>query len=32
MSYIHKGVRVTFENEADGKKEVFQHEEGLSTS
>ena len=30
VSYIHKGVRVTFENEADGTKEVFQHEEGLS--
>src|SRR5215208_3746191 len=23
VSYIHKGVRVTFENEADGSKEVF---------
>ena len=30
VSYIHKGVRVTFENEANGAKEVFQHEEGLS--
>jgi DNA gyrase subunit B/topoisomerase-4 subunit B len=30
VSYIHKGVRVTFENEADATKEVFQHEEGLS--
>jgi DNA gyrase subunit B len=29
VSYIHKGVRVTFENEADKTKEVFQHEEGL---
>ncbi len=29
VSYIHKGVRVTFENEAGGTKEVFQHEEGL---
>jgi DNA gyrase subunit B len=29
VSYIHKGVRVTFENEADGKKEVFEHQEGL---
>jgi DNA topoisomerase IV B subunit len=29
VSYIHKGVRVTFENEADGTKEVFQHDEGL---
>ncbi|MBI4266525.1 MAG: type IIA DNA topoisomerase subunit B [Acidobacteria bacterium] len=30
VSYIHKGVRVTFENEADRTKEVFQHEEGLA--
>jgi DNA gyrase subunit B len=30
VSYIHKGVKVTFENEADGTKAVFQHEEGLS--
>jgi DNA gyrase subunit B/topoisomerase-4 subunit B len=30
VSYIHKGVRVTFENEADGGKQVFQHTEGLS--
>jgi DNA gyrase subunit B len=30
VSYIHKGVRVTFENEADGSREVFQHQEGLS--
>ena len=30
VSYLHKGVRVTFENEAEGKKEVFQHQEGLS--
>jgi DNA gyrase subunit B len=29
-SYIHKGVRVTFENEVEKKKEVFQHEEGLA--
>ena len=29
VSYIHKGVRVTFENEAEGTREVFQHEEGL---
>jgi DNA gyrase subunit B len=29
VSYIHKGVRVTFENEAAGTKEVFQHDEGL---
>jgi DNA gyrase subunit B len=30
VSYIHKGIRVTFENEADSTKEVFHHEEGLS--
>jgi DNA gyrase subunit B len=30
ISYIHKGVKVTFENEADDTKEVFHHEEGLS--
>ena len=30
VSYIHKGVKVTFENEAAGTKEVFQHQEGLS--
>jgi DNA gyrase subunit B/topoisomerase-4 subunit B len=30
VSYVHKGVRVTFDNEVDGKKEVFQHEEGLA--
>jgi DNA topoisomerase IV B subunit len=30
VSYIHKGVRVSFDNEVDGKKEVFQHEEGLA--
>ncbi len=30
VSYIHKGVRVTFENEAEDTKEVFQHQEGLS--
>src|SRR6188474_3301287 len=29
VSYIHKGVRVTFENEAGGTKDVFQHQEGL---
>jgi DNA gyrase subunit B len=29
-SYIHKGVRVTFDNEVEKKKEVFQHEEGLT--
>ena len=30
VSYIHKGVRVTFENEAEKTKHVFQHEEGLA--
>jgi len=30
ISYIHKGVKVTFENEADDTKDVFHHEEGLS--
>src|SRR5574341_1196377 len=30
VSYIHKGVKVAFENEANGEKVVFQHEEGLT--
>ena len=30
VSYIHKGVRVVFENEVDRQKEVFLHEEGLA--
>ena len=30
VSYIHKGVRVTFDNEVENKKEVFQHDEGLA--
>jgi DNA gyrase subunit B/topoisomerase-4 subunit B len=30
VSYIHKGVHVTFENEVDRTKEVFHHKEGLS--
>ena len=30
VSYIHKGVRVTFENEAEGQKDVFQHQEGIA--
>jgi DNA gyrase subunit B/topoisomerase-4 subunit B len=30
VSYIHKCVKVTFENETEGTKEIFQHEEGLS--
>jgi DNA gyrase subunit B/topoisomerase-4 subunit B len=29
VSYLHKGLRVTFDNEADATKEVFHHEEGL---
>jgi len=29
VSYLHKGVRVTFDNELDGKKEAFEHQEGL---
>jgi DNA gyrase subunit B len=29
VSYIHKGVRVTYDNEVEGKKEVFEHREGL---
>jgi DNA gyrase subunit B len=30
VSYIHKGIRVTFDNEVESKKEVFQHDEGLA--
>src|SRR4026209_959648 len=29
VSYLHKGVRVSFENEGDGAKEGFPHEEGV---
>ena len=29
-SYLHKGVRITFEDEARGEKAVFQHSEGLA--
>jgi len=29
VSYLHKGVRVTFDNEVEGKKEAFEHREGL---
>ena len=29
VSYLHKGVKVTFENEVTGDKHVFTHEEGL---
>src|SRR5688572_152934 len=30
VSYIHKGVKVTFEDESAKTKEVFHHEEGLA--
>ena len=29
-SYLHKGVRLVFQNEATGEKQVFQHTEGLA--
>jgi DNA gyrase subunit B/topoisomerase-4 subunit B len=29
-SYLHKGVKIVFEDETQGEKEVFQHTEGLS--
>jgi DNA gyrase subunit B len=29
-SYLHKGVRITFEDESKGEKTVYQHSEGLS--
>jgi DNA gyrase subunit B len=28
-SYLHRGVKITFEDETSGKKESFQHQEGL---
>ena len=28
-SYLHRAVKVTFEDETTGRKDVFQHEEGL---
>jgi DNA gyrase subunit B/topoisomerase-4 subunit B len=28
-SYLHKGVKITFEDESKGEKTVFQHSEGL---
>ena len=28
-SYLHRGVKITFDNEVAGAKEAFQHEEGL---
>jgi DNA gyrase subunit B len=30
VSYLHRGVRVAFENHAAGTKEVFEHQDGLS--
>src|ERR1700752_4589996 len=30
VSYIHRGVKVTFEDESQGTKEVFEHKEGLA--
>jgi DNA gyrase subunit B len=29
-SYLHKGVKITFEDESKGEKHVFQHTEGLA--
>ena len=29
-SYIHKGVRITFDNQVDGAKAVFEHQDGLA--
>jgi DNA topoisomerase IV B subunit len=29
-SYLHKGVRIVFEDETKGEKRIFQHSEGLS--
>ncbi len=29
-SYLHKGLKVTFENEVTGEKQVFEHSEGLA--
>src|SRR6188474_2538337 len=30
ISYLHKGVKVTFEQEGTGEKEVFTHEDGVA--
>jgi DNA gyrase subunit B len=30
ISYLHKGVKVTFEQEATGEKDVFTHEDGIA--
>jgi DNA gyrase subunit B len=29
-SYLHKGLKVTFENQASGERQVFEHSEGLA--
>jgi DNA gyrase subunit B/topoisomerase-4 subunit B len=29
-SYLHRGVKINFTNEADGKTELFHHEQGLA--
>ena len=29
-SYLHKGLKVTFENEVAGEKQAYQHDEGLA--
>ena len=29
VSYLHKGVKVVFDNEAGGERQVFEHDEGL---
>jgi DNA gyrase subunit B/topoisomerase-4 subunit B len=29
-SYLHKGLKVTFENEVTGERQVFEHNEGLA--
>src|SRR6476646_834261 len=30
VSYLHKGIKVTFEQEATGEKEVFTHDDGVA--
>ena len=29
VSYLHKGVKVVFDNQASGERQVFEHDEGL---
>jgi DNA gyrase subunit B len=29
-SYLHKGVKITFDDQANGKRETFQHKEGIA--